>query len=235
MEFTNKIIVVTGASSGIGEAIAEQLHHEGAIIIGLGRKKVIRPYAYYQADVTQESEIQMVFDQIKQQYSKIDGLVNSAGITQIGTLESLSHEAFRKELEINVTGVFNVCKAAISLMKTAPSSIVNIASDLGVKAIAERVGYCPSKAALIMLTRCIAIDYAPNIRANCILPGIVDTPMAAGRFVDHPELRSIYAEMYLAKRIGTVDDMVSAAKFLLSEKNSFITGTELAVCSGGNM
>ncbi|MGL5042908.1 MAG: SDR family NAD(P)-dependent oxidoreductase [Culicoidibacterales bacterium] len=235
MEFKGKKIVITGASSGIGEALAQNLHKRGAIIVGIGLEDVQKPYQYYQADITNVAEVNVIFAQIKEDLGALDGLVNCAGITQVGTLETLTHEQFDREFAINVTGVFNICKAAIGLLKGRASSIVNVASDLGVKPIPQRIGYCPSKAALIMLTKCIAVDYAPNVRANCILPGVVETPMTADRFIQEPELRDIYAQMYLAKRIGTIDDMTNAITFLLSAKSSFITGDQIAVCSGGQL
>lgn len=149
---------------------------------------------------------------------KWDSVVNSAGATFIGNLEETSTELFKKQFDINVIG-----------------TIVNIASDLGIKPIPERIAYCASKAAVIMLTKSIAIEYAPLVRANCILPGLVETPMIKDRFdnSENPQkLREEMANLYVLKRMGTLNDMSNATVFLTSEDSSFITGSELAVCGG---
>ena len=97
--------------------------------------------------------------------------------------EHRNTNTFMRELSINLGGVFNMCKAAVKeLVKSDDPSIVTIGSDLGVRPIPERIGYCPSKAGVIMLTKCIALEYAPKVRVNCVLPGLVRTPMIEQRF-----------------------------------------------------
>ncbi|MEG0087014.1 MAG: SDR family oxidoreductase, partial [Niameybacter sp.] len=121
------------------------------------------------------------------------------------------------------------------LKKHKESAIVNIGSDLGVRPIPERIGYCPSKAAVMMLTKCIAMEYAPQVRANCLLPGLVETPMIRERFEqaeDPAALRTEFANLYPMKRMGTLEDMASTALFLMSGESSFITGEVVGVCGG---
>lgn len=183
------------------------------------QKTIIHPnYLYMQGDITNLSSIEDIVKLTKEKFGKWDSVVNSAGATFIGNLEETSTELFKKQFDINVIG-----------------TIVNIASDLGIKPIPERIAYCASKAAVIMLTKSIAIEYAPLVRANCILPGLVETPMIKDRFdnSENPQkLREEMANLYVLKRMGTLNDMSNATVFLTSEDSSFITGSELAVCGG---
>ena len=129
-----------------------------------------------------------------------------------------------------------MCKAAVpELKKHEGSTIVTVGSDLGVRPIPERIGYCPSKAGVIMLTKCIALEYAPAIRVNCILPGLVRTPMIEQRFqeADDPKaLEESYASLYPLHKMGKISDMANAVKFLSSDESGFITGEIMNVCGG---
>ncbi len=119
-------------------------------------------------------------------FGQVDKLVCCAGVTFIGSLENTEYNTFMREISINLGGVFNMCKAAVKRtgQSSEDPSIVTIGSDLGVRPIPERIGYCPSKAGVIMLTKCIALEYAPKVRVNCVLPGLVRTPMTEQRFLD---------------------------------------------------
>ncbi len=143
---------------------------------------------------------------------------------------------FMRELSINMGGVFNMCKAAVpELKKQEGSTIVTVGSDLGVRPIPERIGYCPSKAGVIMLTKCIALEYAPSIRANAILPGLVRTPMIEQRFTeaeDPAALEEAYASLYPLHKMGKVEDMANAIAFLSSDESGFMTGEIMHVCGG---
>ena len=130
-----------------------------------------------------------------------------------------------------------MCKAAVKeLVKSQNPSIVTIGSDLGVRPIPERIGYCPSKAGVIMLTKCIALEYAPKVRVNCVLPGLVRTPMTEQRFQeaeDPAALEEEYASLYPLHKMGKVSDMANAVRFLsCSEDSGFITGEIMNVCGG---
>ncbi|MGL4561368.1 MAG: SDR family NAD(P)-dependent oxidoreductase [Brevinema sp.] len=239
MKLKNRVALITGASSGIGEGVAKRFLEEGACVVGCGTRESSsinhKNYIYIQADITDFSSMVRVVELTKEKFGKLDSVVHSAGATFIGNLEQTSTELFKKQFDINVIGSFNVCKAAIAELKEHKGTIVNIASDLGIKPIPERIAYCASKAATIMLTKSIAVEYAPFIRANSILPGLVETPMIKDRFdnSENPDsLREEMANLYILKRMGTLDDMSNAAVFLTSEESSFITGCELPVCGG---
>jgi NAD(P)-dependent dehydrogenase (short-subunit alcohol dehydrogenase family) len=243
MRLKGKVAIVTGASSGIGEGIAKRFLHEGAKVIGCGieEQASIRHenMVYIQCDLCHYEQAVKVVKEAVKAFGKLNILVNSAGITGEGNLETTSLEEFQRQFNVNVNGTFNICKAAITELNTAKgSSIINIASELGVKPIQNRVAYNPSKAAVIMLTKCIAVDYAPNVRANTIMPSLVETPMIKSRFdtaEDPQALKELYESFYIMKRLGTVEDMANAAVFLASDESSYITGDDLAVCGGGQM
>ncbi len=242
MKLENKIAIVTGASSGIGEEIAKRFLNEGAYVIGCGIEEkaniINEKFNYFSVDLRDFSSAKKVVESCVELHKAIDILVNCAGVTVEGTLETTTIENFKFQFDVNVNGVFNMCKAAIVYMKEKEGkSIINIASDLGLKPVANRVAYNPTKAAVISLTQSIAIDYAPFVRANSILPGLVETPMIADRFkeADDPEqLRDLYKSFNLLDRLGNVEDMANAAVFLASSDSSFITGDHLVV-SGGSV
>lgn len=240
MKFENKVVIVTGASSGIGEGVAKMFLSEGAKVVGCGIEPAMKiedgNAVYVQADLTDPKQAQNVVDKAVEAFGCVNKLVCCAGVTFIGSLESTSYESFMRELSINLGGVFNMCKAAVvELKKQEGSTIVTVGSDLGVRPIPERIGYCPSKAGVIMLTKCIALEYAPDIRVNAILPGLVRTPMIEQRFeeAENPqELEEAYASLYPLHKMGKVSDMANAISFLSSDESSFITGEIMQVCGG---
>lgn len=241
MKFENKVVIVTGASSGIGEGVANMFLEEGACLVGCGIEPKMNIESgnaiYVQADLTDPAQAQNVVDKAVAAFGQVDKLVCCAGVTFIGSLETTSYDSFLREISINLGGVFNICKAAVKeLMKSQDPSIVTIGSDLGVRPIPERIGYCPSKAGVIMLTKCIALEYAPKVRVNCVLPGLVRTPMTEQRFQeaeDPAALEEEYASLYPLHKMGKVADMANAVRFLsCSEDSGFITGEIMNVCGG---
>ena len=163
MKFENKVVIVTGASSGIGEGVAKHFLAEGAKVVGCGIEPSMKiedqNAIYVQADLSKPEEAENVVAQAVKAFGRVNKLVCCAGVTFIGGLESTNYDTFMKEISINLGGVFNMCKAAvIELKKQKDSTIVTVGSDLGVHPIPERIGYCPSKAGVIMLTQCIALE-----------------------------------------------------------------------------
>ena len=239
MKFENKVVIVTGASSGIGEGVAKMFLEEGARLVGCGIEPAMKIESekaiYVQADLTDPAQAQNVVDKAVEAFGHVDKLVCCAGVTFIGSLENTEYNTFMREISINLGGVFNMCKAAVKELSEDPS-IVTIGSDLGVRPIPERIGYCPSKAGVIMLTKCIALEYAPKVRVNCVLPGLVRTPMTEQRFLDAEDpaaLEEAYASLYPLHKMGKVADMANAVRFLsCSEDSGFITGEIMNVCGG---
>lgn len=240
MKFEDKVVIVTGASSGIGEGVAKMFLAEGAKVVGCGIEPAMNIQnsnaVYVQADLTKPEQAENVVAKAVETFGKVNKLVCCAGVTFIGSLETTSNETFMRELSINLGGVFNICKATVpELKKQDGSTIVTIGSDLGVHPIPERIGYCPSKAGVIMLTKCIALEYAPDIRVNCVLPGLVRTPMIEARFEeaeDPKALEEAYASLYPLHKMGKISDMANAVSFLSGDESSFITGEIMHVCGG---
>ncbi|WMJ23543.1 SDR family oxidoreductase [Paludicola sp. MB14-C6] len=240
MKFENKVVIITGASSGIGEGVAKHFLAEGAKVVGCGIEPSMKiedkNAIYVQADLTKFEQAENVVAEAVKAFGKVNKLVCCAGVTFVGSLESTTSESFNRELQINLGGVFNMAKAAIvELKKQENSTIVTVGSDLGVHPIPERIGYCPSKAGVIMLTKCIALEYAPHIRVNCILPGLVRTPMIEQRFQeaeDPAALEEAYASIYPLHKMGKIEDMANAISFLSSDESGFITGEIMHVCGG---
>lgn len=240
MRLEGKVAIITGASSGIGEGIAKRFLKEGAKVVGCGIEEKLSfedsNAIYVQANLSDYDATTKVVEEAVKAFGKVDILVNCAGITEVGSLETTTPENFQRQFSVNVNGVFHMCKAAITeLKKQKGAAIVNIGSDLGVRPIPERVAYCPSKAAVVMLTKCIAMEYAPLVRANCVHPGLVETPMIQDR-IDNSEdpdaFRESMAGLYPMQRIGTIDDMANAAVYLASNESSFVTGESIGVCGG---
>ncbi|MFR5602346.1 MAG: SDR family NAD(P)-dependent oxidoreductase, partial [Lachnospiraceae bacterium] len=187
-------------------------------------------------DLTKPEDADHVVEEAVKKFGCVNKLVCCAGVTFIGSLESTEYNTFMRELSINLGGVFNICRSAIiELKKQKDSTIVTVGSDLGVHPIPERIGYCPSKAGVIMLTKCMALEYAPDIRVNAILPGLVRTPMIEQRFTeaeDPKALEEAYASLYPLHKMGKIEDMANAIAFLSSDESSFITGEIMQVCGG---
>ena len=240
MRFEDKVVIVTGASSGIGEGFARKFLDEGALVVGCGIEPEMHIESsraiYVQANLAEFAQAQHVVEEAVKAFGRVNKLVCCAGVTFVGSLETTDYDTFMRELSINMGGVFNMCKAAISeLKKQEGSTIVNVGSDLGVRPIPERIGYCPSKAGVIMLTKCIALEYAPSIRVNAILPGLVRTPMIEQRFTeaeDPKALEESYASLYPLHKMGKIEDMANAIAFLSSDESGFITGEIMQVCGG---
>ncbi len=240
MRFEDKVVIVTGASSGIGEGVAKKFLEEGAYLVGCGIEPAMNikneRAIYVQADLTCPEDAKKVVEAAVETFGRVNKLVCCAGVTFIGSLETTEYSSFMRELSINLGGVFNMCRAAVGeLKKQEGSTIVTIGSDLGVHPIPERIGYCPSKAGVIMLTKCIALEYAPNIRANAVLPGLVRTPMIEKRFEeaeDPKALEEAYASLYPLHKMGKIEDMANAVAFLSSDESGFITGEIMHVCGG---
>lgn len=242
MEFSGKTVLITGASSGLGKALALRFLAEGAQVFGIGRREdpsLAHPaFSYFSGDLTDYSVACGAVQACVERFGKLDILINCAGVTGIGNILDTPVEEFRKQFEVNVFAVFHMTKAALPhLAKQPGSNIINVGSELGSKAKADRIAYCPSKAAVEMLTKCLAIECGPQIRVNGVLPGLMDTPMTHARFAQTPDpdaARETAGRAYILNRLCRVEDVVEAVVFLAGSRSSFITGDMIAVCGGGH-
>ena len=243
MKLSGKIALVTGGSRGIGLAISKILSENGAkvIIIATNQDRLkqaaseISNTTCIQADIRNAEQVKYVVKEVIEKYGKLDILVNNAGIfPRIKKLHEIKDEEWNEVLDVNLTGSFRFCRECIPhLIKTA-GTIINIASDAGLKAYQgfNVDAYSASKAALILLTKCCALEYAnEKIRVNCICPGVVDTDMSKP-FLKTAKDRDFMNNEHPIGRIGQPHEIAKAVLFLVSDDSSWTTGAVLTVDGG---
>ena len=245
MNFKDKVFLITGSTSGIGQGIAKALLEEGAkVVINYAHneekaeetKKLLKEYQdrtlFIKADISEEKAVIDMYKKIEEKFNQLDGLVNNAVYDKIFSIEELLEE-YRKELEVNVIARWMCIKYAIPLLKkSSMPRIINIASRLGTKPIEDSVAYCTSEAATIMLTQCCALELTKkyNIKTNTVSPSMTLTPFAKKSYTED-EIKQT-AMKNPSGRLGEVEDTVNAVLFLLSEKADYINGENLNVNGG---
>lgn len=234
-------IVITGAASGMGEAIATLFAHEGAALSlfdvkeeALGRVADATGATALPTDVSSEEEVSASVENAKQAMGGIDGVVNAAGILRTLTFADTQPADWRKLHDINLFGPYLVCRAALpALQENEEATIVNIASLGGIRTPPTMSSYGASKAGLIALTQGLAIELAPKIRANSICPGIIKTPMtdalwqSRGEGSDEQSLKNVGLG-----RKGTPMEVAYLALFLTSRESSFVNGQAIVIDGG---
>ena len=226
------VAVVTGAASGIGAACAERLCADGARVVTVD----IIEGVDYVLDVRDEAAVEAAFASVMSHFGRLDAVVHAAGIIGGGPVHLLDAGEWDRVLDVNLKGTFLVDKySAIHMLDQGRGSIVNIASIEGLEGTEGGSAYNASKGGVIMLTKCMAIDYGRRgLRVNCICPGGIDTPMlhsiadADGMGFYREKLR----EQHLLGRFGRPSEIASAASFLASDDASFVTGHALVVDGG---
>lgn len=237
-----KVAVITGAARGIGLAIAHRFHKENYQVVILDYDKATieqcktllkgkRRYTFLLCDVSNPKQVQTVFEKIKAKFTRIDALVNNAGIAIFKKVEDISFQEWRDIMATNLDGTFLCSQAALPALLTAQGSIVNIASISGVRASTLRVAYGTSKAALMHLTKQYAVEYGnKGVRVNAVAPGPVETEMA--KLVHSADIRTSYKDAIPLARYGTVDEIANVVYFLCSPQASYINGQIIAVDGG---
>ncbi|WP_084958940.1 SDR family NAD(P)-dependent oxidoreductase [Thermoactinospora rubra] len=238
-----KVAIVTGGASGIGRATARLFAQEGARVVvadldGEGARRVAAEIGgvAVQADVSRPEDCERVVAAAVDAYGGLHVLFNNAGIIRRTTVLDLDVEEWDRVMAVNVRSVFLMCKYAIPAM-TGGGSIVNTGSGWGLKGGANAVSYCASKAAVVNMTRALAIDHAKaGIRVNSVNPGDTDTPMlreeARQLGEDWAAFEKDAADRPMG-RAGTPDEIARAVLFLASDAASYITGSALVVDGGG--
>ncbi|HWE02553.1 MAG TPA: SDR family NAD(P)-dependent oxidoreductase [Tepidisphaeraceae bacterium] len=244
-DLTDRVAIVTGGSKGLGLAMAEGLASAGADVMIVSRHQdeaasaaetISRDYGRrargFAADVTQADQVNGVMRETIDRFGKVDILINNAGINIRGPIESLAIEQFQQVMNVNVTGAWLCCRAAIPSMKKAGRGrIVNLASTLGLVGLALRTPYASSKGAVVQMTRTLALELAPNgITVNAICPGPFLTEMNAPIAGTEDGNKVIGATAL--KRWGRLEEIQGAAIFLASDAASYVTGSMLVVDGG---
>lgn len=244
MLFKDKVAIVTGGSRGIGKALVLMLAGEGADvaftyakstedaqklsteITKLGRK----PLAL-QMDVADFDKAKELVEKVKETFGRLDILVNNAGIIRDKALMMMTKEDWTQVIDTNLNGTFNVTRNAIvTFLKQKSGSIVNITSVSGVAGMSRQTNYAASKAGIIGFTKSLAKEVAPyNIRVNAVAPGFIETDMISGL---KDEFKEELKKKIPLSRLGRVEDVSAAVKFLLSDGANFITGQTIVVDGG---
>lgn len=223
-----KVAIVTGGSSGMGLAISQELKAKGIKVIIFDIQRPPEGFDYYYVDIREDEQIMSALNNIP----KVDILINNAGIYFERYLEDTSNEEIDRMVDINIKGTYRMSRNVLSKIKETKGCIVTIASCLGQVPELTSPLYCTTKAGLIMLTKCLAQQYADTgIRINCVLPGPIDTPLLKSSFPDKAaEIRC--ANRIPLKRIGKVEDVAHMVAFLISDEASYITGGAFPVDGG---
>ena len=248
-DLTGKIALITGAASGIGEAMAFTFARQGAFVYVAdvdeeNGQRVTDSIttdggaaAFRLLNVAEDTQCVKTASEIHDKHEKLDILVNNAGIGHVGTIEQTTVEDMDRLWAINVRGMFSLTKAFIpKMIERKYGVIVNTSSVGGVVAVKDRLAYCTTKFAVVGFTKCIALDHAlSGIRANCICPGRVETQFVKARISEYPDPEKAYREMSATQavgRMGTPEEIAAAALYLVSDEAAFVTGTALLVDGG---
>src|SRR5579862_3398777 len=250
MRLQNKVALITGGTSGIGEATAVLFAKEGARITITGRdekrgqavtEKIMNhggKAVFVPSDVRKADDCAHAVNETLRNFGRIDILFNNAGVFYPHTILDCSEEEWDLQMDINLKGTFLMSKAALPhMIEQRRGTIINNSSGWGIAGGDSAVAYCASKGGVVLLTKAMAIDHGrQGIRVNCICPGDVDTPVLP----EDARMRGLKWEDYLAGcknrpmgRIGMPEEIAKAALFLASDDSSFMTGASLVVDGGG--
>ena len=242
-----KTAIITGGTRGIGRAVALRFAQEGANIAFTGRsyndnmKEVEAEIAKlgvqskgYAFDASNFEEAHKIVEQIKEDFGKIDVLINNAGITKDGLMMRMTEDQWDSVINVNLKSAFNLTHAITPIMMRQKSgSIINMSSVVGLTGNAGQANYSASKAGLVGLTKSMAKEIGSRgIRVNAIAPGFILTDMT-GELSE--EVRNRWAEQIPLRRGGTPEDVANTALFLASDLSSYVTGQVISVCGGMNM
>ncbi|MFH5884374.1 SDR family NAD(P)-dependent oxidoreductase [Halalkalibaculum sp. DA3122] len=245
MSFKNKTVVITGAAKGIGAGCAEVFYREEAQVVlldidekaGIERSEQLGQRALFiQCDISREQQVADAMEQAASHFGGIDVLVNNAGILHYATVTETTEDQWDSLMNVNLKGAYLCSRHAIPYMQENGSGVVVNMSSVQAFVTQEKVAaYATSKAALIGLTRSIAVDYAPDIRSVAVCPGGVDTPLNRQAFQQSPDPEAVRQEtidIHLLKRMARQEEIGELVAFVASDKGSFITGQPIRIDGG---
>ena len=239
-----KVVLITGGTRGIGKSIAEKFAKEGYNLVlnyvsDNTQVKELEDYfknfgaevLIVKADVSKFEECENMVKQAMDKFSRIDVLINNAGITKDGLIAIMKEESFDKVIDVNLKGTFNVTRNVVPFMiKKKSGNIINVSSVVGIVGNAGQTNYSASKAGIIGFTKSLAKELsARNIRVNAVAPGFIDTDMTNA--LSDKVKESIYSQIPL-KRMGNADEVANVVYFLSNEESSYITGQVINVDGG---
>lgn len=243
-EFHNQNVLITGATRGIGKAIALAFLKAGAHVIGVygGNDRAAQVFieelgplsshfTLHKCDISSQADVQNLFEQLEENHSSLDILINNAGIRRDNVLALMSGEDWQRVIDTNLTGTFYMAKLAVLLMmKKKYGRIINITSPVAYLGFAGQANYAASKAGQVALTKTLAKETAKKkITVNCVSPGFIKTDLLADL---SDERISEYKKMVPMRRFGTTEEVANAVLFLASPSSAYITGAVLEVNGG---
>lgn len=249
MDFTDKVVIITGASSGIGAGTAEFLAKCGAKLVLVGRnaenlhkvgencKIDERQALLITADITKEADVVRIIDETIKRYNRLDVLINNAGIIGVGSIENTSLEQYDTIMNTNVRSIYHLTMLAVPHLIKTQGNIVNVSSVNGLRAFSGVLAYCVSKAAIDQFTRCTALELAPKkVRVNSVNPGVIVTDIHKRGGMDEQAYQAFLERCkttHALGRPGKVDEVAAAIAFLAcNEISGFITGASLPIDGG---
>lgn len=251
MELQGRVALITGGAGGIGGAVARAMAQAGIGGVAINYRKSSKEAqqlateierggvksAAVQADVQIDEQVRRMIDMIREQFGRLDILVNNAGVThwvKLSDLEGLSDKIWDEILDVNVKGAFRCSRAAASMLSETGGMIINVSSVSGVLAPStiSSLAYGTAKAALIYLTRGLAVALAPKVRVNCVAPAFTDTPWMSQHFgADYPQVIAKASAGFPLQRIASPEDIAGAILGLITG-GDFVTGQTLIVDGG---
>ena len=244
--FERKRVLITGATRGIGFAIAKAFHLEGAFVALNGRSNSGVKTAQAKltgthmaiADLSTVAGCRSAVQTATKSLGGLDILINNAGIFEKGSIEDTSEAIWDQVMNVNVKGLYFTTQAALGALKDSKGVIVNISSESGINGYPNTTAYCASKGAVVNLTRSMAMELAPDVRVNALCPGVIETDMTRSGFAvngDQDEGIRRQHDAYPLKRIGLLEEAAAATLFLASEEAGFINGAALPMEGGATV
>lgn len=246
-DFTNKRVLVTGGTRGIGNAVVNAFNKAGAQVAINGRtadsvEKTISKISDNEllfaapGDVGTVVGCENAVNSAIELLGGLDILVNSAGVGVDVPMEESDESLWDTTLNVNLKGTFFCCRAALGALRESKGNIINIASDAGLMGNPNSSIYCASKGGVVNMTRAIALELAPEVRVNCVCPGYVDTDMVRRDWIDKGDdpmsLEKMLCDYAPMKRMATPDEIASSVLYLASVESEFITGSALQIDGG---
>lgn len=233
--FEGKVALITGASSGMGKAVALRMAEEGAQVFTAQRRQLVGA-AHIAVDLMDEAACERVVPQVIEQAGRLDILINNAGLMREGTVEESSVDDWHASLHLNLTVPFLLTKAAMPYLRQTRGAIVNTGSIEGIGSNPRHPAYCAAKAGLHGLTRAVAVDHGPDgVRCNAVAPGWIDTPLNVDFINSLPDpetFRDRIGTIHPIGRTGAPEEVAALICWLASDESAFVTGQVWTIDGG---
>ena len=227
--------MVTGGSSGIGAAIVARFLDAGAAVVNLDRTPPTDGGSHIQCDVADAAAVETAMASAVERLGGLSDLVCNAGMGRNQPLHTYTDQQWALVVGVNLTGTFHCIRAAVPhLVAGGGGSIVTISSANGLRPLPGEAPYSAAKAAVINLTMTTAVEYAPSIRANCVSPGMIDTPLTA-MVTGNPAFRAVADAGTPVGRVGRADEVAALVQFLCSDEAGYLTGQNIVIDGGAGL